>query len=183
MNGTPISELNHPIVLISPQTGATLTSQAFTMKEAEHVSIVTIFGAEGGSPAAVPTSIVLNQCTSAAGANPTALAFRYYYQATAGAGHDVLDGNQQGASNTVANGPNWATASGITSFPVSVAGLQFIIELDAAELEAITGAVGPQTEYPYLQLVVTQNASSYACVYAVLSGLRHAEKGGYTMTT
>ena len=184
MNGSPVAEFQHPIVILQPQTGTTLTAQAFTMKEAYHVSIGIFFGTEGGSPLALPTSIVLNQCTSAAGANATALSFRYYYQTTPGAGNDVLNGNQQPLPNTTGPGPNWATASGITAFPANVAGLQFWIELDSPELEAIAdAAVGTQTEYPYLQLVVTNgNSASLCCAVAICSGLRHAEKGGYTFT-
>lgn len=184
MNGNPIAGGGcHPIVLLQPQTGAALTAQAFHLKEGEHASIGVIFGVEGGSPAAVPTSIVLNQCTSAAGANPTAMAFKYYYQLLSGAGNDVLQGVQQILSNTIGYGPNYATTSGITTFPASVAGLQFWIEVDAAELEAIAGVVGPVTEYPYLQVVVTQNSASYVCVVGMVTGLRHAELGGYSFTT
>lgn len=187
MNGQPVAGgAAHPIVIFQPQTGTTCTSQAFHLKEAEHVSIGIILGAEGGSPPALPTSIVVNQCTSAAGANATPLpGFHYYYQLTAGAGNDVLNGNAGALTNTVGPGPNWATTTaGITSFPASVAGLQYWIEIDSAELEAIADAVGPQTEYPYLQVVVTNgNSSSYITMVAILTGLRHAELGGYTMTT
>ncbi len=185
MNGQPVAGGGaHPIVILQPQVGTTLTALAFHMKEAEHASIGIIFGAEGGSPPVLPTSIVLNQCTTEAGASATAIPFKYYYQTVSGAGNDVLLGNQQALSNTLGPGPNWATSSGITAFPTSVAGLQFWIEVDAAELEAIAAVVGPVVEYPYLQLVVTNgNASSYVAAVAILTGLRHAELGGYTFTT
>lgn len=185
MNGVNLSEAAHSVLAVFPQSVATATAQCFHMKQAEHVSIYVLFGAESGSPLTVPTSIVVNQCTNASGGSATPLAsFRYAYQLLSGAGNDVLNGNAQALSNTVGPGPNWTTStSGITSFPASTNGLVYIIEIDSAELEAIADAVGPQTEYPYIQVVVTNANAEYITILAVLTGLRYAEKGGYTMTT
>ena len=185
MNGVNLAEAGHSILVTSPQsTSGAVTSQAFHLKQAEHVSIYVLFGIEGGSPPTAPVSIILNQCTSAAGASATAMPFRYYYQLLGGAGNDILNGNAGALSNTVGPGPNWATSAGITSFPASVNNLVYVLEVDAAELEAIADAVGTQTEYPYLQVAVTNGASaSYICILAVCTGLRYAEKGGFTYTT
>jgi len=185
MNGQNLAESAHSVLSVYPQasTGA-VSAQAWSMKEAEHVTIYIQFGTEGGSPLTVPVSIIMNQCTSAAGANPTAMAFRYYYQLLGGAGNDVLNGNAGALTNTTGPGPNWAASTGITSFPATVSGLLYVIEMDSAELCAIADAVGTQTEYPYLVPAITLGASSTpVAVLAVLTGMRHAEKASYTQTT
>jgi hypothetical protein len=175
----------HTVLALSPVAlGASKTSQAVSMKNASHVSWGVYFGASNG----VPASIVVNQCTDANGDNATPLpSFRYYYQLLGGAGNDILNGNAGALSNTVGPGPNWAqTTAGITSFPASVANLVYIIEIDDTELEAIADAVGPQTEYPYLQVVVTNAGSpvntTQISMVALLSP-RYPEKGGFTATT
>lgn len=185
-NGFNVAEQGHPILILPPAsiTGGA-TSQAFSMKHAEHVSIIIAFGTMA-SPPVNPTAIIVKQCTDANGSNATALAsFRYYYQSTAGAGYDTLDGYAQCLSNSPNLPPNYTTAvTGITSFPTSVADLIYVIEIDAAELEIIADTVGSSTEYPYLELVITSAATAtYATAIAVLSGLRYASKLNATATT
>jgi hypothetical protein len=129
---------------------------------------------------------VVNFCTDVAGDNPVACAsFRYYYQTTAGAGHDILDGYQQCLPNSPNLPPNYtATSAGITTFPINASNLLFVIEMDSVELEAAVAAVGTQTEHPYVQVVIGNGAyATYACVIAVLSGLRIASNVGQTVTT
>ena len=187
MNGFNLSEAGHLVLALAPQTiSGGATAQAFHMKEAEHVSIVVAFGQIAGSPVTNPTAIVLKQCTDANGSNATAItSFRYYYQTVKGAGHDILDGYGACLSNSPNLPPNYTTGgTGITVLPTDCTNLIFVIEVDAAELESIADAVGPQTEYPYLQVVITNGANaSYCAILAVLSGLRHAYKVGLTATT
>jgi len=187
MNGINLAEAGHSVLAYGPANiSSTATGQAASFKLAEHVSIYILFGTEGGSPPAVPTSIQVNQCTDASGSNPTAMAngFRYYYQKLGGAGYDILDGNAQALSNTVGPGPNWTSSnSGITSFPATVTGLVYIIEMDAAEMEIIAQSVGSNTEYPYFNVVVTSSAATPCTILYVFSGLRYAYKGGQTFTT
>ncbi len=177
MNGVNLAEATHLVSVLPPVSiSGGKTGQAFSMKGAEHVSIVISFGVQG---AAVPTAIVVNQCTSAAGAGATALtSFRYYYQLLGGAGNDVLNGAAQAQANTPSQPPNYTTSTaGITSFPTSVANLVYVIEIDAAELEAIADTVGTITECPYLQVQITDSGNTtYASILAVLSGVRYANK-------
>ena len=195
MNGFNIAEAGHTVLALVPETiSGGATAQAFSMKGAEHVSIIIAFGVVAGSPPTPPTSIVINQCSSAAGANATALgSFRYYYQTAAGAGNDILNGYQQCLSNSPNLPPNYTSGTaGITTVPAINAPLPapnpggglIVIEIDAAELEAAADAVGPQTELPYLQVVIANGAyATYACVLAILSGQRYSYKVGVTATT
>jgi hypothetical protein len=176
MNGFEVALNGHPINIIPPQNIAGgVTSQAFSMIGAGHVSIVVKFGVVGGSPPQNPTSLVVNQCTNAAGANPNPLAsFRYYYQTAGGAGNDGLNGvqNPEGTSSTP---PNWTvSSSGITQFTPTLADTVIVIELEAAELEtSLVDQVGTVTEYPYLQVVINNGEiATYCQVDAILSGLR-----------
>lgn len=184
MNGVNIAVAAHTINALPPVSiSGGKTAQAFSMKGAEHASIIISFGVQG---AAVPTSIVVNQCTNAAGANPVALAsFRYYYQLLGGAGNDILNGAAQALTNAPSVPPNWTTsASGIVAFPTSVANLVYIIEIDSAELETPTvNVVGTVTEYPYLQVVIADSGNAtIAAVTVVLSGLRYAYNVGNSQT-
>lgn len=168
MNGTTLSEACHIVnILPAVSISSGKTSQAFTMKRAEHVSILISFGAMGSL---VPTSIVLNQCTDVSGANATPLGFRWY--------------NQPGsAGNDVMSGLSWATPSGIVSFPTSIANYVYVLELDSAELEAIANVVGPVTEYPYLQVVIADSGNAtIASVVAILSAIRYEHKANASVT-
>jgi hypothetical protein len=184
MNGIPLAEAGHFVNALPPVSiSGGKTAQAFSMKGAEHVSIYISFGVMGS---AVPTSIVVNQCTNAAGANPVALAsFRYWYQLLGGAGNDILNGAAQALSNAPSLPPNWTTsASGITSFPTTVANLVYVIEIDSAELMTPTvNVVGTVVEYPYLQVVIADSGNTtYAQVTAILTGLRFAYNVGNSQT-
>jgi hypothetical protein len=186
MNGFDVALNGHPINIIPPQNiSGGVVSQAFSMKGASHVSIIVKFGAVGGSPPVNPTSLVINQCTNAAGANPNALAsFRYYYQTAGGPGNDILNGvqNPEGTSSTP---PNWTvSSSGITQFTPTLANTVIVIELEAAELEtALVDQVGTITEYPYLQLVINNGAVvTYCQADAILSGLRFSNNLLFSFT-
>jgi hypothetical protein len=179
--------MGHSVLAFGPgNISTTATSQACSFKLAEHLSIYVLFGAEAGSPPAAPTSINVYQCTTAGGANATAMSsgFRYYYQLLGGAGNDILNGDAQALTNTVGPGPNWTSGnSGITSFPASVSNLVYIIEMDSAEVEIIAQSVGSNTEYPYIQVEVASTAATPLTILYVFTGLRYAYKGGQTFTT
>ena len=193
-NGTNVAEMCHTVLALPPQTIANgATSQAFTMKNADHVSILVLFGSEGGSPPSQEiTGIQVNACTNSAGANATPIGvsgggsgqgFRYYYQLLSGAGNDILNGAAQKLANSV-NPPNYTSGtSGITAFPTTMTNLVYIIEIDSAEVEILADSVGPNTEYPYLQVVISNGSNAaYACVVAILSGLRYAYNIGTSQT-
>jgi hypothetical protein len=176
MNGIQIAEATHVInALPAVSISGGKTTVPFSMAGAEHASIILSFGAS----AALPTSFILKQATTQAAGTNSALGFRFYYQATSGAGNDTL------------LGPFYADTTGITStLPASaplpaggVASLMFIIEIDAAELEPKAAVVGTIVEYPYLELVIADsgNVTIGSCI-VILSGLRYAYKGSPTAT-
>lgn len=152
MNGFSIAEAGHVVNLLpAVSISGGKTALAFSMKGAEHASIILSFGVMG---ALVPTSLILNQCSSAAGAGPVAMPFRWYNQ-PGGLGLDVP------SAGTV------AAATGVTSFPASVANYTYFIEVDSAELEDVG--------LPYLQLVIADSGNAtIASAVVVLSGLRNS---------
>ena len=65
MQGFQIAEAGHVVNLVPPvSTSGTVTSLAFAMNSAYHVAIIIDFGAGLGFN--LPTSITLNQCSTAA---------------------------------------------------------------------------------------------------------------------
>jgi hypothetical protein len=158
MNGFNIAEAGHVVPLILPKnvTGGA-TAQAFSMKNADHASIIIIVGAL----AAQLVAVTLNQCTNASGAGAVAIPFRYYQQSTAGAGNDVFD-----------TGPVAVTATGFT--PPNTPNVVYSIEIDSSEL-----ADGS----PYLQLVVANGANAdFVSVVAIQSAVRHQYRSNPTAT-
>lgn len=177
MNGVNLAVAGHYINILPPVSiSGGKTAQAFSMKGAEHVSIEIAFGVQG---AAVPTSIVVNQCSNAAGAGATPLAsFKYWYQLLGGAGNDILNGAGQALTNAPSQPPNWTTSTaGIISFPTSVANLVYVIEIDSSELEtAAVDVVGTINELPYIQVVIADSGNAtFATIQACLTGLRYAQ--------
>lgn len=165
MFGFNVSEAGHVVSVISPQniTGG-VTGQAFYMKRHKHVSIIIQLGAQ----AAAFTKILLNLCSSAAGAGATAIPFNYYSQTTAGNSNDVLS-----ALLT-------STAAGVT--PTGNANTFYVIEMDANELEAASVGLGESGDFAYLQLQLTNGANAdFVSAVAVLSGARDAEVSSPTV--
>lgn len=157
MKGRVIAEQDH-IVNILPAIDVTggKTSQAFSMKEHGHATILLVIGVAAGAF----TKIIVNECTSAAGANPAPIPFALYAQETAGASHDVLGARQQ------------VPLAGYT--PSANSGIFYVIEIDASEL-----ADG----FPYLQVVLTNGVNSViAAAIAILSGSRFAGVASATAT-
>jgi hypothetical protein len=169
-------------VLAAKSISGGVTGIPFSMKGADHVSILIGFGAQG---VAVPTAIqVLQATTQAAGTTSALASFRYYYQLLGGAGNDLLNGAAQGLSNDLGRPPNYTTSTaGITVFPTSVANLVYVIEIDAAELCIAGDTVGTITEYPYLQISITDSGNAtFVSGWAILSGARVAYNIGASAT-
>lgn len=167
MYGFNISEAGHVVNLLPPQniTGG-VTSQAFNLKTAKHASIIIALGAV----AAEFTKIILNLCSNASGAGATAIPFNLYIQPTGGAGNDQLGSIQS------------ISAAGYT--PAEGANVVYVIEIDANELEAAGVGIGGDGTDSYLNVQLTNGANAdYACILAVLSGLRFAEVSSPTVTT
>lgn len=168
MIGFNIAEGGHPVNILSPKSiSGGATAQAFSMKNAAHVSIIIQIGAVG---AAMPTSIVLNACTAVAGTGATAMPFRYYLVSAAGNSVDTT------------NAPVYAPAAGILQAALTLSAGQFIIiELDASELDYLGD--GDNVDFPYLQLVIADSGNTtFMSAFAVQSGVRQAYRGGQTAT-
>lgn len=168
MNGFHIADAGHVVNILTPQSiSGGVTAQAFSLKNAEHVSIILQFGVFGS---ALPTAILLNACSSAAGAGATAIPFRYYYNNTGGTSNDVLTGG------------GVVAATGILAAAMVKNNAQFlVIEVDAAEIDFLGDSNG--SDFPYLQLQITDSGNTtFASAVAVLSGVRQQFKGGVTAT-
>ena len=176
MNGINIAEACHVVnCLPAVSISGGKTTVPVSMATAAHLTLILSFGAS----AALPTSFIVKQTTTEAGSTSSAIPFRFYYQTTSGAGNDTLAG------------PYYAATTGITSSLPSgaalpaggIASLMWVIEIDAAELEAVADVVGTITEYPYVELVIADsgNTTIGSCI-AILSGLRYAYKGSPSVT-
>jgi hypothetical protein len=175
MQGFNISEAGHIALLLPPQSisgGTGLINPAFSMKGYKHASIAIASGAEATQDT---STITLSLCSSAAGANPVAIPFSYYFQALGGAGHDVLSGinNATSAGIALAAG-DWPPNSLI------------VIEIDADELSAATaggalaGSLGVDS---YVGITIgSPSAVDMACVIVVLSGARYEQVSSPSVT-
>jgi hypothetical protein len=177
MKGFNIAEAGHVVNLLPPQnitgdSSATPINPAFSMKNYKHASILIAFGAEATQDA---TNLILYLCSSAAGASPIAIPFNCYTQAAGGAGNDVLTGIQNvPATGLVLSGTN-APANGL-----------IVIEIDANELEAATGAPlgGSLGVDSYVGIGLgSPAAADFAAILVVLSGARFANVASPTVTT
>jgi hypothetical protein len=174
MNGFNISEAGHAAVILPPVSisgGTGLINPAFSMKNYKHASILIASGAEATQDV---STITLSLCSTAAGAGAIAIPFNYYFQALGGAGNDVLSSIQN------------ATSAGITlaagDWPPS--GL-IVIEIDANELEAATGAPlgGSLGVDSYIGVTINCGAfADLACVIVVLSGARYENVASQSAT-
>jgi hypothetical protein len=176
MQGFNISEEGHVALILPPQSisgGSGLINPAFSMKGYKHASILIASGAEATQDT---LTITLSLCSSAAGANPFAIPFNYYFQALGGAGNDVLSKIQ----NAIAAGITLAAGD----WPPN--GL-IVIEIDVNELESasaggvLAGSLGVDA---YLAVTINSPAAvDMACVIVVLSGARYAQVTSPSVTT
>src|SRR5258708_10100533 len=108
MNGFNLAEAGHVAVILPPKniTGGTgRINPAFSMENYKHASILVIAGAEATQDT---STLIVELCSSAAGANPVAIPFNYYFQAAGGAGNDVLGSIQNApATGLVLAAANW----------------------------------------------------------------------------
>jgi len=141
------------------------------MKNYQHASVLIMAGAEATQDA---TTLLVYLCSSAAGANPVAIPFNYYYQAAGGAGNDVLSSIQNApATGLVLAAGNWP-ANGL-----------IVIEIDAAELEGATGGVlagsGGVDSYIGIGLGAPA-AADYAAIAVILSGASYGNVSSPSVT-
>ena len=176
MNGFNISEAGHVAVICRRRTsrGSRMPRRinpAFAMKNYKHASILIAAGAEATQDA---TTLLVYLCSSAAGANPVAIPFNYYFQAAGGAGNDVL--------GTINNAPATGLVLAAGNWPAN--GL-IVIEIDANELEAATGGAlsGSLGVESYIGIGLgAPAAADYASIVVVLSGSRYADVGSPSVT-
>ena len=147
MKGFTIVEQGHLVQLIDPVSAtAPTTSETFIMEAWAHASIIVMGG--GGSGL---TTITVNECTSFAGSDATAIGYNYAQETT-------VDGDTLDAALAA------ATAGGIA---IGTSNVFLIIELDGDELS---------DGYPYVQIHATAPATARLLAAAVvLSGGRYQE--------
>lgn len=161
MKSLNIAEAGHVInILPAVSISGGKNALPFSMKGADHVSIVISFGVMGANP---PSSILLYQCANASGANAQLMAYKWYSQ-PGGTGNDIPSGYT-----------NASAANGIYTWPVSVTNYTYLIEVDAAELGDVA--------LPYLQVqIVDSGNTTYCSMLAVLTSLRETYQKGASMT-
>ena len=175
MNGFNISEEGHLVFLIAPQNGTSgvLHSQAFSLANYKHASIIIGFGAQAGQGTII--ELFAAAATAAAGSAASgrqALPFNLYKQETSGLSNDVL--------SAISNQPSTGYQ------PSGNANIFYVIEIDANELEAagFGGALADSDgQAAYLQLDVNvAGEADFVCAFAVLSGGRYQEAQSLTAT-
>lgn len=148
MKGIVLAEVGHFVNVLPPiDISGGKTGDVFSMENYHHATIVVQIGVS----AAAFTKILVNECTSFAGAGATAIPFNVYKEETAA-------GDTLGARTAV-------TAAGLT--PSANDTIMYVIELDAAELS---------TDSHFVQLQLTNGTNSViASALAILTGARYAE--------
>ena len=177
MQGWNISEGGHTVQILPPQNIAGgVTTIPFSMKNAEHVSVLFQFGAVG---AVAPTSISLQLLQTAASSPATAgqsVGFRYYVQSVPGLKNDLL------------SPPVYSGTSGLTVISPAP---NFLVqvEFDAAEItggqNSLNLSDSDGVDYPYLAFTIANAASNtiQCAAVAVLSGVRQQYQGGVSVTS
>jgi len=122
------------------------TSDAFTMKNYTHASIIIALGVTGAA-----STVTVMENTAADGTGATAIAFSYY-------GEAVAAGDTLGARTS-------ATSSGFAT--ATTDGIFYIIELDATELSDGSEWVTVHMSDP--------GSATFGSIIVVLSGARYAE--------
>jgi len=145
--GINIAEQCHVVNILPPVdiTGG-VTGDVFSMENFAHATIIV----QVGVSAAAFTKIIVNECTSLAAADATAIAHAIYKEETA-------LGDTLGARTAV-------LAAGTT--PSANDNIFYVIELDASELS---------DGYGFVQLSLTNGVNSViASAVAILSGSRYS---------
>lgn len=146
MRGIALAEVGHIVNILPPIdiTGGK-NGDVFSMENHSHATIIIQIGVSS----AAFTKILVNECTSLAGAGATAIAFNVYKEETAA-------GDTLGARTAV-------TSAGLT--PSANDTIMYVIELDAAELSDASH---------FVQLSLTNTTNSViASAVAILTGARY----------
>ena len=148
-----IAEEGHVVIGIYPiNTAGGATTDCFSMREWEHVSILVCYGATADAT----TSIIVKECASKAGGG-NAIAYDCYKCETTGAAAncDVLGARVAAAT---------VTTAGIN--PADTDNIFYLIEIDSNQLS---------DGYPWLEVVLLNAAANanLATVIAVFSGARY----------
>ena len=122
------------------------TSDAFKLANYTHATIIIQLGVTGAA-----TTLTLKENTAADGSGATAIAFKYYAEATAG-------GDTTGARTS-------ATSSGVALGTGD--GIFYIVELEAADLSDGSEWVTVHLSDP--------GAATFGSIGIILSGARYAE--------
>jgi len=141
-----IAEQGHPIPIIYPQgsAGATIDSDVFSMKDAQHVTILLEVGVQAGA-----FDVDLVACDNFTPSTTSAIGFKCYKEETG-------DGDTLGSKVDVAS-TGFSTAATSNIF--------YVIEVDEEEL--------PEG-YPNLQLKLSAlDNTTYVAAWAILSGLAY----------
>lgn len=154
MNRFVLAEEGHVVNLINPIdiNGAGADSDVFSMEGYSHASIVVQLGVTGAA-----STLTVYECDDFTPTNSTAIAFRYYAEATAGG--DTLAAEAA------------ATTSGISTGTAD--GIMYVIEIDAADLS---------DGYPCLQIKLSDpSAATVVSAVAILSGGRFKSPASATV--
>ena len=148
-----VAEDGHVVNIIAPVdiNGGAIVSDAWTMANHAHASIILTLGVTGAA-----STVTLEECSDAAAGGATAIAFSYYAETTA-AGDTLSD----------------RTAATTAGFATSLNnGVIYVIEVEAAQLTA---------GKPWLRLMMTNPAAAtLVSAVVVLSGSRYGRAASDT---
>jgi hypothetical protein len=156
-----IAEEGHVVPLFYPvNVAGGATSECFSMREWEHVSIIICYGATADAT----TSITVKECTSKAGGG-TLIAYDVYKCETTGAAAncDVLGVRVPAAT---------VTTAGIN--PADTDNIFYVIEIDASQLS---------DGYEWLEVILLNAAANanLATGFAIFSGARYGGSASRTV--
>ena len=146
--GFTVAEQGHVVNALPPLDidAAAQTSDAFSMAEYSHASIILQLGVTGAA-----ATVTVKESTDNAGSGATAIAFDYYGETTAA-------GDTLGA-RTAATSSGFATSTNDSVF--------YVIELNAEDLSDGSEWVTIHTSDP--------GAATFGSIVVILSGSRYAE--------
>jgi hypothetical protein len=144
-----IGEEGHVVNILPPLDidAAAQTSDAFSLANYDHASIIIQLGVTGAA-----STVTVEECTSAAGAGATAIAFSYYSETT--------DAGDTLSTRTAATDAGFATSTNDNVF--------YVIEINAAQLSEGSPWIRVQWTDP--------GAATFGSAVAVLTGARYASE-------